>query len=69
MKISATENGPNLVEAPGGFRLVRDGKEELVERETIALCRCGHSSNKPFCDGTHRKIGFVAPPAEIELAH
>jgi CDGSH-type Zn-finger protein len=67
MKISSTENGPNLVEGASGYRVVREGREEVVERETIALCRCGHSNNKPFCDGTHRKIGFVAPPAEIRL--
>jgi CDGSH-type Zn-finger protein len=29
--------------------------------ETIALCRCGHSANKPYCDGAHAKVGFVAP--------
>jgi CDGSH-type Zn-finger protein len=32
--------------------------ETLAVRETYALCRCGHSNNKPFCDGTHAKIGF-----------
>jgi len=30
----------------------------LREDTRVALCRCGHSENKPFCDGTHRKIGF-----------
>ena len=41
-----------------GLQLLAEGSEE----ETW-LCRCGHSSNKPFCDGTHRKIGFTAPGA------
>jgi CDGSH-type Zn-finger protein len=35
-------------------------------KETIALCRCGHSKNKPFCDGSHKQVGFqaagTAPP-------
>ena len=52
-------NGPYLVKGP--IRLVdADGKEFTLSGDTIALCRCGHSSNKPFCDGTHGKIGFQA---------
>ena len=31
---------------------------DLSGREAISLCRCGHSSNKPFCDGSHRAAGF-----------
>jgi len=46
VEIKSTENGPNLV--------YLDGKV------FTALCRCGGSSNKPFCDGTHAKIGFHA---------
>ncbi len=30
----------------------------LAGRKTISLCRCGHSNNKPFCDGTHKHVGF-----------
>jgi CDGSH-type Zn-finger protein len=49
-------NGPLLVT---GLQHLRNSKGERLEtRETIALCRCGHSANKPFCDSTHRKIGF-----------
>jgi CDGSH-type Zn-finger protein len=38
-----------------------DGTEyELSQQTTIFLCRCGHSSTKPFCDGTHEKANFAA---------
>ena len=37
--------------------ITKDGKENILTG-TNALCRCGHSKNKPFCDGTHRKINF-----------
>jgi CDGSH-type Zn-finger protein len=70
VKLTATENGPNRIEVEGAerWRVVRDGAEETLERAVIFLCRCGHSENKPFCDGTHRKIGFTAPQVEIEIA-
>jgi CDGSH-type Zn-finger protein len=55
VKITIRNNGPYVVE--GDFTLVdADGNEvPLVKR---ALCRCGGSTTKPFCDGTHSKIGF-----------
>lgn len=54
-------NGPYLVKGATGLRIVdADGNEFTVDRDTIALCRCGGSSTKPFCDGTHGKIGFQA---------
>jgi len=58
--ITATENGPLSVKGP--FRLVdADGNEyDIGARKRVALCRCGGSTNKPFCDGTHSRIGFDA---------
>jgi CDGSH-type Zn-finger protein len=57
--ITPLENGPYLVRGPVVVRDA-DNNEYRIERETIALCRCGGSTNKPFCDGTHSKIGFAA---------
>lgn len=58
VKITALENGPNLVE--GSVHLIGADGREIEHNEPFALCRCGGSSKKPFCDGTHRKIGFQA---------
>jgi CDGSH-type Zn-finger protein len=58
--IKITPNGSYAVEGP--FRLVdADGNEYPVkEGKKTFLCRCGGSVNKPFCDGTHSRIGFEA---------
>ena len=58
-KITALDNGPYLVKGPV-LLLDAEGNEFRVEREAVALCRCGGSTNKPFCDGTHSKAGFRA---------
>jgi len=63
MKITATKDGPYLV--PTGGRAAVDG--EVIEKAQVALCRCGHSQNKPFCDGSHKAAGFEAPAVTIEL--
>jgi CDGSH-type Zn-finger protein len=57
-KIVPTNNGPLRVE--GDFEIVDpQGKAfGLGGRTAVSLCRCGHSANKPFCDGTHKTIGF-----------
>ena len=56
-KVTPADNGPLIVE--GLSRLTRLGSAEAYEtRERFALCRCGRSANKPFCDGTHTNIGF-----------
>lgn len=53
--ITATKNGPYKVE--GATLLDADGNE-LDAKDTMMLCRCGHSENKPFCDGHHKEVGF-----------
>jgi CDGSH-type Zn-finger protein len=65
MKISARENGPYLIEAAGPVVFTRGGTEEVIDQPVIALCRCGQSSNKPFCDGTHKAAEFGEPASEI----
>lgn len=61
VEIKARHNGPYKVTGP--ITLIdADGNEYDVgeEGKPIALCRCGGSTTKPFCDGTHSKIGFEA---------
>jgi CDGSH-type Zn-finger protein len=60
--ITPYRDGPLIVR--GDFRLVdQDGAEIDPGRRTVALCRCGKSGIKPFCDGTHKRAGFSAPSA------
>ena len=59
--IRCRENGPLVL--PGTFKIVDHLGNEFAlptGKEMIALCRCGHSKNKPFCDGTHRQCDFKA---------
>jgi uncharacterized Fe-S cluster protein YjdI len=56
LELRASENGPLLIS--GGVRVLDADGELLYEGERAALCRCGGSNNKPFCDGTHKKNGF-----------
>jgi len=55
-EILASENGPLLVE--GEFRLLDEHGAEIRAAGRAALCRCGGTSNPPFCDGTHLRNGF-----------
>jgi CDGSH-type Zn-finger protein len=58
--ITPYRDGPLLVRGP--FRMQdQNGNEIVVERKTVALCRCGKSRMRPFCDGTHKLIRFRAP--------
>lgn len=61
--ITIRENGPYVVD--GEFKLV-DAAGNEVPLKKKALCRCGGSTMKPFCDGTHSKIGFQGAIAAVE---
>jgi CDGSH-type Zn-finger protein len=66
--IMVRNNGPYLVEGP--FRLMdADGNEYQLEAgRKYSLCRCGASTRKPFCDGTHSRIGFAAAERAVREA-
>lgn len=63
--IRLRQNGPYLVEGDEVTLLDWNGAEYHIDRRPIALCRCGGSTKKPFCDGTHSKIGFKAAEAAV----
>ena len=71
-KITVNNNGSLKIE--GDFELVdKDGnKYDLAGRDVVGLCRCGHSKNKPFCDGSHKdnfsheSVAFALPPKKVE---
>lgn len=55
--IKVRDNGPYLVRGP--VKLIDvDGNEFTLTGEAFVLCRCGHSATKPFCDSTHKTVGF-----------
>ncbi|MBW8271096.1 CDGSH iron-sulfur domain-containing protein [Caldovatus aquaticus] len=59
LEIEPRPNGPNRITGP--FALL-NAKGEVIERLTQGVfCRCGESKKAPYCDGSHRAIGFVAP--------
>lgn len=64
-KITVIENGPLKVEGNPGM-IDHEGNEvEPPRTDRFFLCRCGGSSNKPFCDGTHNKIDFDGSGPEL----
>lgn len=74
VKITIRRNGPYRVEAaPGSIEMFDpegqpyDLSTRMKEGKTaFSLCRCGASTQKPFCDGTHSKIGFQAAEAAVK---
>ncbi len=76
--ITVRQNGPLLVDGDDVKVVDWNGQEYQIPKRPFVLCRCGHSSKKPFCDGTHRAIGFqggdpaapqapLPPPTESSL--
>lgn len=64
-KISPAEDGPLIVETPPNLSGSVD--VDMSGRPKAALCRCGASANKPFCDGAHSKISFSSAPDRSRL--
>jgi CDGSH-type Zn-finger protein len=66
-KITINHNGPIRME--GDFEILDPAGAPfgLAGRTVISLCRCGHSANKPFCDGSHNRVGFADSVTAREL--
>ena len=63
--ITPAQDGPYIV---NGLKKFANQKDPIEAKEKIALCRCGKSASKPFCDGTHAKIGFSSAKLEGRAA-
>lgn len=69
INVLAKKNGPYVVSGDLSELNLTDAdgnKYDLTGKPAVALCRCGASVNKPFCDGTHSKIGFQAAEAAVK---
>ncbi|HEY9139876.1 MAG TPA: CDGSH iron-sulfur domain-containing protein [Bryobacteraceae bacterium] len=66
-RVTVFSNGPIRIE--GEFEIVDPSGSAfgLAGRTSVGLCRCGHSANKPFCDGSHRTTGFTDAVVAREL--
>ena len=58
VKITPLHNGPLRLEGDFQIADAQGNLFGLAGRTVISLCRCGHSANKPFCDGSHARVGF-----------
>jgi CDGSH-type Zn-finger protein len=65
-EVNPVENGPILIQGTATY-IDADGNEQTTPGKMIALCRCGQSVNKPFCDGKHKNVGFEAPAITLKL--
>jgi len=71
IKITARKNGPFRIESTEGEVILLDhegAQYDLTGKPAFSLCRCGGSTNKPFCDGTHSKLGFQAAETAVKKA-
>jgi CDGSH-type Zn-finger protein len=66
-KITINNNGSIRIEGEFTIHDAEGKPFDLAGRTSIALCRCGHSENKPFCDGAHKRVAFesVCPAREL----
>jgi CDGSH-type Zn-finger protein len=63
--IKVLQNGPLQVDGADATVVDWNGASYTIAKRPFYLCRCGGSTNKPFCDGTHSKIGFKAAEAAV----
>ncbi len=63
--IKVLQNGPLQVEGADVSAVDWNGNAYPITKRPFYLCRCGASTNKPFCDGSHSKIGFKAAEAAV----
>jgi len=63
--IKVLQNGPYLVEGDAAALVDWNGVAYPIRKRPFALCRCGASTTKPFCDGTHSRMGFKAAEAAV----
>jgi CDGSH-type Zn-finger protein len=68
VEITIRNNGPYWVTGPIKLQDADGNVVDISGRERVSLCRCGGSTKKPFCDGTHSKIGFQGAMAAVEQA-
>ncbi len=66
VNIEVTENGPYKVQGPIALSDHAGNPVEVPEGKAVFLCRCGASTKKPFCDGTHSRIGFQGARKAVE---
>lgn len=66
--IKVLPNGPYRVEGPVKIVDSEGNEYDISAKARISLCRCGASTTKPFCDGTHSKIGFQAAELAVKKA-
>ena len=67
MKVTVTNHGPLRLEGEFTICDAAGNAFGLAGRTVISLCRCGRSENKPFCDGSHKRVGFQSEVTAREL--
>lgn len=58
VRVRLRKNGPYVIDSDDVVVVDWNGEEYVSERKPVALCRCGASATKPFCDGSHSRVGF-----------